>query len=197
MPRVLDGAAIAAAIKQEVAEEVRALAAQGVRPGLAAVLVGHVPASEIYVRSKVQTLRRTGPLQRPDHAARDCHHRRDARPGDCAQCARRDRRHTDPVAAAEAGGCEGAARCGVACQGRGWLSSSECGPVAGGTAGTGALYACGRDRDSEAQQPSHQRPACGGGGPQRHCGQAGGHAAAASRMRRSRSATRRRAIWAP
>jgi len=47
--------AIAAAIKQEVAEEVRALAAQGVRPGLAAVLVGNVPASEIYVRSKVQT----------------------------------------------------------------------------------------------------------------------------------------------
>ena len=28
---------------------------QGIRPGLAAVLVGHVPASEIYVRSKVQT----------------------------------------------------------------------------------------------------------------------------------------------
>jgi methylenetetrahydrofolate dehydrogenase (NADP+)/methenyltetrahydrofolate cyclohydrolase len=55
MPRILDGAAIAAAIKQEVAEEVRALSAQGVRPGLAAVLVGHVPASEIYVRSKVQT----------------------------------------------------------------------------------------------------------------------------------------------
>jgi len=55
MPRVLDGATIAAANKQEVAEEVRALAAQAIRPGLAAVLVGHVPASEIYVRSKVQT----------------------------------------------------------------------------------------------------------------------------------------------
>ncbi|MGH9606292.1 MAG: bifunctional 5,10-methylenetetrahydrofolate dehydrogenase/5,10-methenyltetrahydrofolate cyclohydrolase [Terracidiphilus sp.] len=55
MPMVLDGAAMAAAIKQEVAEEVRALAALGVRPGLAAVLVGHVAASEIYVRSKVQT----------------------------------------------------------------------------------------------------------------------------------------------
>ncbi len=55
MPKILDGAAIAAQIKQEVAEEVQALAAQGIRPGLAAVLVGHVPASEIYVRSKVQT----------------------------------------------------------------------------------------------------------------------------------------------
>src|ERR1700749_407982 len=60
MPRVLDGAAIAAAIKQEVAEEVRALAAQGIRPGLAAVLLGHVPASEIYVRSKVQACAELG-----------------------------------------------------------------------------------------------------------------------------------------
>jgi methylenetetrahydrofolate dehydrogenase (NADP+)/methenyltetrahydrofolate cyclohydrolase len=55
MAKILDGVAIAAAIKQEVAEEVRALAAQGVRPGLAAVRVGNVAASEIYVRNKVQT----------------------------------------------------------------------------------------------------------------------------------------------
>jgi len=55
MGRILDGAAIAAEIKAEVAEDVKRLAAQGVRPGLAAVLVGHVPASEIYVRSKVKT----------------------------------------------------------------------------------------------------------------------------------------------
>jgi methylenetetrahydrofolate dehydrogenase (NADP+) / methenyltetrahydrofolate cyclohydrolase len=55
MARVLDGAAIAAEIKKEVAEEVKLLAEQGIRPGLAAVLVGHVPASEIYVRSKVKT----------------------------------------------------------------------------------------------------------------------------------------------
>jgi methylenetetrahydrofolate dehydrogenase (NADP+) / methenyltetrahydrofolate cyclohydrolase len=55
MGRILDGTAIAAAIKEEVAEEVRGLAALGIRPGLAAVLVGNVVASEIYVRSKVQT----------------------------------------------------------------------------------------------------------------------------------------------
>jgi len=60
MPKVLDGASIAAAIKQEVAAEVRALAAQGIKPGLAAVLVGHVPASEIYVRSKVQACAELG-----------------------------------------------------------------------------------------------------------------------------------------
>ncbi|MGO9777878.1 MAG: bifunctional 5,10-methylenetetrahydrofolate dehydrogenase/5,10-methenyltetrahydrofolate cyclohydrolase [Terracidiphilus sp.] len=54
MPKILDGAAIAAAIKQEVAEEVRTLTAQGIKPGLAAVLVGNVAASEIYVRNKVR-----------------------------------------------------------------------------------------------------------------------------------------------
>jgi methylenetetrahydrofolate dehydrogenase (NADP+)/methenyltetrahydrofolate cyclohydrolase len=55
MGRILDGAAIAAQIKAEVADEVKLLAQRGIRPGLAAVLVGHVPASEIYVRSKVKT----------------------------------------------------------------------------------------------------------------------------------------------
>jgi methylenetetrahydrofolate dehydrogenase (NADP+)/methenyltetrahydrofolate cyclohydrolase len=60
MAKILDGVAIATAIKQEVAEEVKRLAGQGIRPGLAAVLVGHVPASEIYVRSKVQTCAELG-----------------------------------------------------------------------------------------------------------------------------------------
>jgi methylenetetrahydrofolate dehydrogenase (NADP+)/methenyltetrahydrofolate cyclohydrolase len=53
--RLLDGAAIAAEIKSEVAEEVKQLAEKSLQPGLAVVLVGHVPASEIYVRSKVKT----------------------------------------------------------------------------------------------------------------------------------------------
>ncbi|UWZ84823.1 bifunctional 5,10-methylenetetrahydrofolate dehydrogenase/5,10-methenyltetrahydrofolate cyclohydrolase [Occallatibacter riparius] len=60
MPKVLDGATIAAEIKQDVAEEVKALAARGVKPGLAVVQVGHVPASEIYVRNKVQTSKELG-----------------------------------------------------------------------------------------------------------------------------------------
>lgn len=60
MGRILDGVAIATAIKQEVAEEVKALAFVGVRPGLAAVLVGNVAASEIYVRSKVNACAELG-----------------------------------------------------------------------------------------------------------------------------------------
>src|SRR5271155_5028289 len=60
MARVLDGNTIAAAIKAEVGDEVKLLALEGIRPGLAAVLVGHVPASEIYVRSKVKTCEALG-----------------------------------------------------------------------------------------------------------------------------------------
>jgi methylenetetrahydrofolate dehydrogenase (NADP+) / methenyltetrahydrofolate cyclohydrolase len=60
MARVLDGIAIAAEIKAEVSSEVERLAPQGIRPGLAAVLVGHVAASEIYVRSKVKTCEALG-----------------------------------------------------------------------------------------------------------------------------------------
>jgi methylenetetrahydrofolate dehydrogenase (NADP+)/methenyltetrahydrofolate cyclohydrolase len=60
MANVLDGAVFAAAIKQEAAEEVRRLAAEGVRPGLAAVRVGDVAASEIYVRNKVQACAELG-----------------------------------------------------------------------------------------------------------------------------------------
>lgn len=49
---ILDGKAIAAQIRTEVAERVRALADRGVTPGLAAVLVGDDHASRIYVGAK-------------------------------------------------------------------------------------------------------------------------------------------------
>jgi methylenetetrahydrofolate dehydrogenase (NADP+)/methenyltetrahydrofolate cyclohydrolase len=54
-PRILDGIAIAGQIKAEVAVEVQVLVARGITPGLAVILVGEVPASQIYVRSKVKT----------------------------------------------------------------------------------------------------------------------------------------------
>jgi methylenetetrahydrofolate dehydrogenase (NADP+)/methenyltetrahydrofolate cyclohydrolase len=53
--RILDGIAIASQIKAEVAAEVAGLKASGITPGLAVILVGEVPASQIYVRSKVKT----------------------------------------------------------------------------------------------------------------------------------------------
>jgi methylenetetrahydrofolate dehydrogenase (NADP+)/methenyltetrahydrofolate cyclohydrolase len=53
---ILDGTRIAQEIRSEVAAEVKTMAAAGVRPGLAVVLVGHNPASEIYVRGKTAEL---------------------------------------------------------------------------------------------------------------------------------------------
>lgn len=63
MPAViLDGTKIAAQIRAEVGAEVKQLTAEGLRPGLAVVLVGHNPASEIYVRSKVKACEELGIL---------------------------------------------------------------------------------------------------------------------------------------
>ena len=50
---IIDGKAVAARLRAEVAEEVKKMVAEhGVRPGLAAVLVGENPASHTYVRMK-------------------------------------------------------------------------------------------------------------------------------------------------
>lgn len=57
---ILDGTKIAQEIRTEVAAEVKNMAAGGVRPGLAVVLVGHNPASEIYVRGKVKACEEVG-----------------------------------------------------------------------------------------------------------------------------------------
>jgi methylenetetrahydrofolate dehydrogenase (NADP+)/methenyltetrahydrofolate cyclohydrolase len=58
--RILDGNKIASEIRAEVAAEANALTASGLRPGLAVVLVGHNPASEIYVRGKVKSSEEVG-----------------------------------------------------------------------------------------------------------------------------------------
>jgi methylenetetrahydrofolate dehydrogenase (NADP+) / methenyltetrahydrofolate cyclohydrolase len=50
--RILDGKAVAAQIRSEVSERVRALSERGITPGLAAVLVGDDQASRIYVGQK-------------------------------------------------------------------------------------------------------------------------------------------------
>ena len=57
---ILDGNRIAAEIRSEVASEVKGLTAAGIRPGLAVILVGHNPASEIYVRGKVKSSEEVG-----------------------------------------------------------------------------------------------------------------------------------------
>jgi len=57
---ILDGNKISAQIRAEIAGEVKTLTDAGMRPGLAVVLVGHNPASEIYVRGKVKSCGEVG-----------------------------------------------------------------------------------------------------------------------------------------
>lgn len=58
--RILNGNAIRDEIYSELAGEISALAAAGIRPGLAAVLVGDNPASQIYVKSKIAACAKLG-----------------------------------------------------------------------------------------------------------------------------------------
>lgn len=52
MAKLIDGERIAAEIRSEITGDIAALAKRGVTPGLAVVLVGEDPASEVYVRMK-------------------------------------------------------------------------------------------------------------------------------------------------
>lgn len=58
--KLIDGKATAAAVRQDVAARVAALKAAGVTPGLAVVLVGEDPASQVYVRNKDRAASQAG-----------------------------------------------------------------------------------------------------------------------------------------
>lgn len=58
--KIIDGKALAARIRSQLAEDAKGLTSLGVRPGLAVVLVGDDPASQIYVRNKTKALSDAG-----------------------------------------------------------------------------------------------------------------------------------------
>jgi methylenetetrahydrofolate dehydrogenase (NADP+)/methenyltetrahydrofolate cyclohydrolase len=62
--RIIDGKALAARVRDEVAQRARQLAERGTTPGLAVVLVGENPASQIYVRNKAAACEAAGMLSR-------------------------------------------------------------------------------------------------------------------------------------
>jgi methylenetetrahydrofolate dehydrogenase (NADP+)/methenyltetrahydrofolate cyclohydrolase len=63
-PHILDGKAVAAAVLDECRAEAAALTAIGITPGLAVVLVGEDPASQVYVAAKARTCAELGFLSR-------------------------------------------------------------------------------------------------------------------------------------
>ena len=61
---ILDGKVMSEKLRAEIAERVNGLKAKGVTPGLAVILVGNDPASEIYVRNKGKGCEETGMYSR-------------------------------------------------------------------------------------------------------------------------------------
>ena len=60
MAQILDGKAFAGKLRETIAQEVAALQQKGITPGLAVVLVGSDPASEVYVRNKGKQTKEAG-----------------------------------------------------------------------------------------------------------------------------------------
>jgi methylenetetrahydrofolate dehydrogenase (NADP+)/methenyltetrahydrofolate cyclohydrolase len=58
--RLIDGIALSRELRAEVAQRAQALKARGIVPGLAVVLVGDNPASQVYVRNKVKACQDNG-----------------------------------------------------------------------------------------------------------------------------------------
>ncbi|PHY05627.1 MAG: bifunctional methylenetetrahydrofolate dehydrogenase/methenyltetrahydrofolate cyclohydrolase FolD [Alcaligenaceae bacterium] len=58
--RMIDGVALATKIREEVAKRSAILIAAGTKPGLAVVLVGSDPASQVYVKNKVAACQKAG-----------------------------------------------------------------------------------------------------------------------------------------
>jgi methylenetetrahydrofolate dehydrogenase (NADP+)/methenyltetrahydrofolate cyclohydrolase len=58
--KIIDGKALSEKVRAEVAQRVAALKARGVTPGLAVILVGDDPASQVYVRNKVNACEKAG-----------------------------------------------------------------------------------------------------------------------------------------
>lgn len=75
MARLIDGTAMSREIRSEIVERVSSLRSAGVIPGLAVVLVGSDPASEVYVRNKARACESVGmisrTLQLPDDVGTD------------------------------------------------------------------------------------------------------------------------------
>ena len=58
--KLIDGVALSKQVRAEVAQRAAALTAKGLKPGLAVILVGENPASQVYVRNKVKACEEAG-----------------------------------------------------------------------------------------------------------------------------------------
>jgi methylenetetrahydrofolate dehydrogenase (NADP+) / methenyltetrahydrofolate cyclohydrolase len=87
--QLIDGLALSRQLRTDVAQRTQALKAQGITPGLAVVLVGEDPASQVYVRNKVKACEEAGVFSRLD--------RFDATLSEAALLAHIDALNSDPA----------------------------------------------------------------------------------------------------
>jgi methylenetetrahydrofolate dehydrogenase (NADP+)/methenyltetrahydrofolate cyclohydrolase len=87
--RLIDGTALSKQLRSEVAQRAAALAAQGIVPGLAVILIGDDPASAVYVRNKVKACR--------EHGLHSVLEKCDATLAEAALLARIDELNDDPA----------------------------------------------------------------------------------------------------
>jgi methylenetetrahydrofolate dehydrogenase (NADP+)/methenyltetrahydrofolate cyclohydrolase len=87
--QLIDGLALSRQLRTDVAQRTQALKTQGITPGLAVVLVGEDPASQVYVRNKVKACEDAGVFSRLD--------RFDAALSEAALLAHIDALNSDPA----------------------------------------------------------------------------------------------------
>jgi methylenetetrahydrofolate dehydrogenase (NADP+) / methenyltetrahydrofolate cyclohydrolase len=87
--QLIDGLALSRQLRTDVAQRTQALKARGMTPGLAVVLVGEDPASQVYVRNKVKACEEAGVFSRLD--------RFDATLSEAALLAHIDALNSDPA----------------------------------------------------------------------------------------------------
>ena len=179
--QILDGAAVARSVRERVAEGVRELiAAGGPQPGLATVLVGADPASQIYVRRKNE--------QTAEAGMRSFHHELPASTPQ-AELDALDRRAQRRCGGARHPGAEPlAGRPGRGAlvrphrprQGRRRISPRERRPARAQPPRPALVHAGGRDRAARSLRDRPGGPRARGRGPLQHRRQAGCSARAAS-----------------
>ena len=214
--KIIDGKAFAAGLRQTIARQVATLVSQHkVKPGLAVVLVGENPASQVYVRSKGKQTVEAGMNSFEHKLPAETSQKRTAGAGRPTQSRSGRERHPCAAAAAEADRRAGGDQRHRSRQGRRRLPCRQCRPACDRRRRSGALHAArlpaaaeepariaGRQTRDRGRPLKHRRQADGTIADPRelHCyGRPFAHARSAGRMpaRRYRGRGRRQARDGP
>ena len=158
MPQILDGKWVRDQILAEWKDRAAALAKRKRQPGLAVVLVGADPASEIYVRNKIKACEQMG-VYSEKHTPPES-----VRPKNCSRLVEslNQREEIDGILVQmplpQACGLAAYSGCNPAGQRRGRVPSGECRQPGGEYPGSTAMYSVRDDRTSETIQDPDRGP---------------------------------------